>query len=72
MSRRIEKFVRHDDYVAEVEVELSDDPPGWGPYLSLSDAKKLDDVRVALRCGDLSSASPLATIYRLTPIIATA
>ncbi|HKQ50277.1 MAG TPA: hypothetical protein VJZ71_19545 [Phycisphaerae bacterium] len=72
MSRFIKKFVRQDDYVAEVDVELTDDPVGWGPYLSLSDANRLDAVRVALRQGDLSSASRLATIYRLTPIKATA
>jgi hypothetical protein len=42
---------------------------GWAPYLSLDDAYKLDDVREALRTGNLTRASQLAThVYRLTPV----
>lgn len=42
---------------------------GWAPYLSLDDAYKLDDVREALKLGDINRASQLATrIYRLTPV----
>jgi len=38
------------------------------PYLSLDDAYKLDDVRYALRKGDLKTASRLARIFTLTPV----
>ena len=42
---------------------------GWTPYLSLEDAYKLDDVRDALRAGDVKRAFQLAgRIYRLTPV----
>jgi hypothetical protein len=42
---------------------------GWAPYLSLDDAYKLDDVREALRDGDIKRASQLsARVYRLTPV----
>ena len=57
------------EYVAEVEVEVIDDEPGvdgWGPYLSPNEARKLDDVRQALRRGDLKSASRHGRVYKLT------
>jgi hypothetical protein len=62
------KLVQEGDYVAEVDVELVDNDTGWSPYLSLEDAYKLDDVRDALRRGDLAAASRLARIYTLTPV----
>ena len=55
-------------YVAEVDIDLIDTNEGWSPYLSLDDAKKLDDVRDSLRKGDFETASRLARIYTLTPI----
>jgi hypothetical protein len=39
--------------VAEVDVGLIVTNEGWSPYLSLKDAYKLDDVREALRRGDI-------------------
>jgi len=41
---------------------------GWSPYLSLEDALKLDDVRAALRRGDLESATRLSRVFTLTPV----
>jgi hypothetical protein len=54
--------------VAEVDVELIDAETGWSPYLSLDDAYKLDDVRDALRRGDIKTATSLTRIYTLTPV----
>jgi hypothetical protein len=62
------KLVHEGEYVAEVEVTLIESSEGWGPYLSLEDAQKLDQVREALRWGDLATASKLARVYRLMPI----
>lgn len=62
------KLVREGNYVAEVEVELITTDEDWSPYLSLEDAYRLDDVRQALRGGDLKSASRLARVYTLTPV----
>jgi hypothetical protein len=62
------KFVHEGEYVAEVEVHLMDSTEGWGPYLSVEEAEKLDEVREALRSGDLGKASRLARVYRLTPV----
>ena len=66
--RRQTKFVHEGEYVAEVEVELIESTEGWAPYLSLEEAQKLDEVREALRRGDLTTASKLARIFRLTPV----
>ena len=66
--RRHAKLVHEGEYVAEVEVELTDSEEGWSPYLSLEDAKKLDEVRESLRRGDLKRAGQLARIFKLTPV----
>ena len=66
--KRITKLVQAGSYVAEVEVELTTDPEGWSPYLSLEDAEKLDTVRKALLQDDLEAAAKLARLYKLTPI----
>ncbi|MHB9027630.1 MAG: hypothetical protein ACYC9O_02555 [Candidatus Latescibacterota bacterium] len=63
--RKKAKCVHEGKYMAEVDVELIEDETGWSPYLSLDDAYKLDDVRDALRRGDLESASRYGRIYEL-------
>jgi hypothetical protein len=68
MTRRHTKLVHEGKYVAEVDVELIDSDVGWSPYLSLEDAYRLDEVREALRRGDLKVASGLARVYALTPV----
>ena len=62
------KLVHEGAYVAEVEVELIESDEGWSPYLSLEDAYKLDDVRDALRKGDLDSAMRFGKVFTLTPV----
>ena len=62
------KLVHEGDFVAEVPVELIETKDDWSPYLSVEDAQKLDDVREALRRGDLKAAGKLARVFRLTPI----
>jgi hypothetical protein len=67
-AKHFAKLVHEGEYVAEVDVELIYTDEGWSPYLSLDDAYKLDDVREALRRGDVKSASQLAKVYILTPV----
>jgi len=43
---------------------------GWSPYLSIDDARKLDEVRLALRRGDVAAASRYGRVFELTPIAA--
>ena len=64
------KLVHEGSYVAQVDVELSDDPDGWSPYLSLEDACRLDEVREALRRGDVRSATRHSRVFSLTPVSA--
>jgi hypothetical protein len=70
--RKHTKLVREGDWLAEVTVDLIESPEPWAPYLSLDDASKLDDVRLALRRGDLAKAHRQARVYRLTPVLADA
>lgn len=67
-TRHYSKLVHEGDYVAEVDVKLVETNSGWSPHLSLDDAYKLDDVRDALRRGDIKAASRIARVYRLTPV----
>ena len=68
-ARSTKRLVREGELVAEVNVRLVEADGDWTPYLSLEDAYKLDDVRDALRAGDVKRASQLADrIYRLTPV----
>lgn len=69
MSRRqMTRLVREGDYVAEVSVDLIEAEGGWSPYLTLDDAYRLDNVRDALRRGDMRTASLMARVYRLIPV----
>jgi len=70
MARHYKKLVHEGYYAAEVDIELADSNEGWGPYLSLEDAEKLDQVREALRAEDVTRASRDAKVFRLLPISA--
>ena len=67
-QRKKTKYVHEGQYVAEIEVALLEDETGWSPYLSVEDAYKLDDVRDALRQGDLGAAAKYGRIYELRPV----
>lgn len=67
-NRQHTKLIHEGGYVAEVDVALFDDETGWSPYLSLEDAYKIDDVRDALRRGDLKTALQLSRVFSLTPV----
>lgn len=66
--RKRTKLVHEGEFAAEVDVGLIEADDGWSPYLSLDDAYKLDDVRDALRRGDVVRAARLARVYRLTRV----
>ena len=67
-TRHRSKLVHEGNYVAEVDVELIETDDDWSPYLSLEEAGKLDDVREALRRGDLKKASRYGRVFTLTPL----
>ena len=64
------KLIREGRYIAEVDVDLIETDGDWSPYLSVEDSYKLDDVRNALKQGDLQTASRIARVYSLTPVAA--
>ena len=69
MSKRTRtKLVHEGKYVAEVDVELLEESGEWAPYLSLEAAYRIDDVRVALRRGDIRTAAKYARVFSLTPV----
>ena len=70
-SKKHIKLIREGEFIVEVEIDLLyDENPlvGWSPYLSLKDAYRLDDIRQALRKGDMETASRLGRVFRLTPL----
>ena len=67
-TRKRTKYVHEGKYVAEVDVELLEDDTEWSPYLSVDDAYRLDEVRSALRRGDIAAATNLARIFKLEPV----
>ncbi|MGH2537411.1 MAG: hypothetical protein ACRDHL_08465 [Candidatus Promineifilaceae bacterium] len=67
-TKRTTKLVHEGDFVAELDVELITKYESWSPFLSLEDAYRLDDVRLALRRCDVEAAARLARIYKLTPV----
>ncbi len=67
-SRHHTKLIHEGEYVAEVDVDLIETDTGWSPYLSLDDAYKLDDVRAALRRGDINTAANSAKVFTLTAV----
>ena len=68
--KRRSKLIHEGSYVAEVDVELIEMDEGWSPLLSVEDARRLDDVRDALRDGDVARAARHGRVYTLTPVSA--
>jgi hypothetical protein len=62
------KLIHEGNFVAEVPVNLIEANEGWSPYLSLEDAYRLDDVRDALRRGDIVTASRIGRVFKLVPV----
>ena len=67
-NRHSIKLVHEGQYIAEVDIELIEEDTGWSHYLSIEDAQKLDEVRQALRRGDIRSAGRPVRVYTLTPV----
>ena len=67
-TKKKTKLLHEGRYVAEVEVELIVDETEWSPYLPVEEAYKLDEVREALKRGDLRAAARIAKVYELHPV----
>ncbi|WP_017292596.1 hypothetical protein [Geminocystis herdmanii] len=62
------KIIRQGEYLAEINIIVTYTDDDWSPYLSLEEAQKLDNLRLALENKDLKTATQLAQIYHLTPV----
>src|SRR5688572_3501609 len=67
MQKKRVKRVHEGEYVAEVEVTLTDFDQPWGPYLENQDVLRLDAVRSALRNGNVQEAAKYGRVFRLIP-----
>jgi len=70
MTRKSKEFIHEGKYAAEVPVELIEDETAWSPYLSPSDVRRLEAVRLALRKGDIAGAAKHGRVFELTPVAA--
>jgi hypothetical protein len=68
MTSNTVKLIHQGRYAAEIPVELIEDDTGWSPYLSIEDAAKLDEVRRALRRGDIAAAAKHGRVFELVPL----
>ena len=68
MNRTRKRLVREGELVAEIEVTLTDEEGGWGPYVSLDDAYRIDDARAVLQRGDLEAAARFGRVFKLAPV----
>ena len=67
-ARRQTKFIHERQFVAEMAVDVVESDYGWSPSISLADACKLDDVRRALKAGDLKAAARYGPVYEMRPV----
>ncbi len=68
-TRRQTKYIHEGKYIAEADVELLENDEGWSPYLSIEDAYKLDDIRDALRHGDIKKHLNLLVFLALLQLL---
>lgn len=68
-ARQKIKYIHEGQYVAEITVEVTESGQGWSPTISLEDAYKLDDVREALKSGNLKAAAQYGRVYELRPVL---
>lgn len=70
IERETVRLVREGDFIADVMVTLIEADHEWSPYVSAVDLHKLDEVRLALRRGDLKAASRISRVFELKPVAA--
>ena len=64
------EIVREGRYVGEIDVTVIETESEWSPYLSVDDAERLDQMRLALRQGDLKAATRIGRVFELMPVAA--
>ncbi|MEX2443250.1 MAG: hypothetical protein WD492_06585 [Alkalispirochaeta sp.] len=62
------KLVHEGQFIAEVPIEVEDIDRPWAPWVTVDEARKLDEVRLALRQNDIEAAGQYGKIYRVTQV----
>ena len=68
MKKTKTKLVHEGQYIAEVTIEVEDVDQPWAPWVTGDEARKLDEVRKALRRDDIETAGKYGKIYRITQV----
>lgn len=68
MKKTKVKLIHEGQYIAEVPLEVDDVDKPWAPWVTVEEARKLDEVRLALRRNDLAAAGKFGKIYRVTQV----
>ena len=63
--RKTTELVREDKYAVEVPIVLTYSDESWSPTMSLDDARKLENARLALQRGDIAEASKYGQVFEL-------
>jgi len=64
-TRKTTELIHEGKYAAEVPIELFYTEESWSPTMSLDDARKLENARLALRRGDIAEASKYGQVFEL-------
>jgi hypothetical protein len=67
-TRKTKELIHEGKYAAEVPIELTYSDDSWSPTMSLEDARKLENVRLALRRGDITEAAKFGQVFELIPL----
>lgn len=67
-TRRLTRIIREGGYLAEVEIQVMEVEGSWSPVMSLEDAHVLDEVREALRRGDVQQAALWGRVFTVAPV----
>jgi hypothetical protein len=63
--RKTIELIHEGKYAAEVPIELLYSEDSWSPTMSLDDARKLENARLALQRGDIAEASKYGQVFEL-------
>jgi len=56
------------DVMAEIEVNMTDEPEAWGPHIDPEELDRIDSIREALKSGNLEAAAKEARLYSVKPL----
>ena len=68
MKKTKVKLIHEGQYIAEVPIEVDDVDQPWAPWVTVEEARKLDEVRLALRRNDIETAGKHGKIFRVSQV----